>query len=298
MNIKTPANSEDIFRRILDKCIKLIDLRYWDDIQKEDLLAWSKQFQTDADMFLASAILNSIIYRSKSAVESFGANVFHIILPSLLEDNGIYQVSDLDNWCEQLNNKSCLQLPFRFSTIEGIDKYPAKSGSVIYRALQRKYFDRSLGVNSSNYSNIPSHVNTIILFDDIMGTSEQFSSFINQHIENLEKIKVIYIPLAAHENGISLIESLYKNVIVSPVEILTDDNSFFSENNILFKDRLSIEEMKWLYEDFCKRKNIRIRNINGHGDMALTYCFYDSTPNNNLPILWYKSRDWSALFTR
>lgn len=300
MSIVIPDGIEDIYRRIIDKCVKLIDLKYWDGVEKEKLLAWVRKFKTDDEMFLASAILNTLIYRSKGAVESFGANIFHIILPQILSNEGIYEVTSLDEWEEKLKKKSCLQFPFRFTTIEGVDSSPAKSGSVIYRTLQRKYFDKSIGINNLNIQSIDSSIKAIILFDDMLGTSEQFTTFIEKYELNKLPIKIIYIPLTAHQSGIDLVKQKYKDIIIHPVETLDERNSFFSLNNrfLYGKNASSVEEMEVLYKDFCIRNKIKMKNLIGYGDMALTYCFYDSTPNNNLALLWYSSDTWPELFTR
>jgi len=298
MTINTPDNIEDIFRRILNKCLKLIDLQYWDGIEKDNLLSWAKQFDTDEEKFLGAAILNNLIYRSKAAVESFGSNIFHIILPSVLENNDIYNINDLGDWCAQLKNKSCMQFPFRFSTIEGVDRLPGKSGSVIYRTLQRKYFDRNLGTTATFIEGLNKSIKAVVFFDDILGTSDQFSTFVDKYLKQRPDIKFIYIPLVAHQDGLDAMSSAFPNIAIHPVEVLTQENSFFSSENLLFKGRLTSEEVTMLYDRFCVKKNLKIKMNNGHGNMALTYCFSDSTPNNNIPLLWYNSDDWTGLFTR
>jgi len=298
MNINTPDNMEDVFLRILNKCLKLIDLQYWDGIEKDILLSWAKQFDTDEEKFLGAAILNNLIYRSKAAVESFGSNIFHIILPSILENNGIYNFNDLGEWCAQLKNKSCMEFPFRFSTIEGVDRFPGKSGSVIYRTLQRKYFDKNLGITPELIKGLKNPIKAVVFFDDILGTSEQFSAFVNKYLNQRTDIKYIYIPLVAHQDGLDAMSSAFPNIAIHPVEILTQENSFFSSENLLFKGRVTTEEILVLYEKFCAKKNLKVKMANGHGNMALTYCFSDSTPNNNIPLLWYNSHDWTGLFTR
>lgn len=224
MSIVIPEGIEDIYRRIIDKCVKLIDLKYWDGVEKENLLTWVKKFKTDEEMFLASAILNTLIYRSKNAVESFGANIFQIILPQVLSNEKIYEITSLDEWESTLKHKSCLQLPFKFSTIEGVDGAPAKSGSVIYRALQRKYFHKSIGVDSLNIKNVDKNIKAIILFDDMLGTSEQFTSFVEKYELNKLPLKIIYIPLAAHQDGMDLVKNKYNNIVIHPVEILDQRN--------------------------------------------------------------------------
>lgn len=302
MNIVTPEGSDDIYRRILDKCIKLIDLKYWEGVEKEKLLAWAKKFQTQEEMYLAAAILNTLIYRSKAAVESLGANIFHIVLPQILSEEKIYEITSISDWENRLKNPSlCRELPFRFSAIESVDSRPGKSGSVIYRALRRKFFDTNLGVNVSDFSSIDSDkIKAVIFFDDMLGSAGQFDSFAEKYSLDSMGFKIIYIPLAGHVNGIELIQKKYKNIIVSPVERLDCNHSFFSAENRLLnsKNISSLNEFETFYKAFCKKQKFKLKDTTGHDGMALTYCFYDSTPNNNLALLWYKDEHWPEFFTR
>ncbi|MCW0346198.1 hypothetical protein NB703_004291 [Pantoea ananatis] len=249
-------------------------------------------------MFIGAAILNNLIYRSKSAVESFGSNIFHIIIPYVFEEERIYNVTSLEEWCVQLKNRSCTNFPFRFSTIEGVDQFPGKSGSVIYRILQRKFFSRYMGLKPADIENADKSIKCVVFFDDMLGTSDQFTSFVNQYLKSRPDIKFVYIPLVAHQDGLDAMVRNFPDIIINPVEILNHENSFFSSENLLFKGRVTPDEAINLYNDLCKRKNIKAKKVHGHGDMALTYSFSDSTPNNNIPLLWYDSPEWSALLTR
>lgn len=299
--MKIPPCSDELYSKIVDRCYKLIDLHYWDTIEKETLLLWLNNFETPEERYLAISILGCLIFRNKKSIESFGANIFHIILPQLLSDNQIYEIESIKEWETILSDgKSRSILPFRFSTIENIDDLPAKSGSFIYKSLQRIYFDKTLGINCGSIDKLEPKVKAIILFDDIVGTGEQFLTFYSKYnLEQLDK-KIIYIPLAAHEKSTSLLNEKYNNLIVHPVEKISKECEFFSEHNKYLnnKDISTPEEFLSYYLDFCENKKIKITNKLGHGNMGLTYCFSESTPNNNLSLLSYKDSSWSALLKR
>lgn len=299
--MKIPLCSDELYSKIVDRCFKLIDLNYWDTIEKETLSSWLNNFESPEERYLAISILGCLIFRNKKSIESFGANIFHIILPQLLSDNQIYEIESIRKWETLLSDgKSKSILPFRFSTIENIDDYPAKSGSIIYKSLQGIYFDKTLGINCGSLDKLESKIKAIILFDDFVGTGEQFLTFYSKYkLEQLNK-KIIYIPLAAYEKSISLLNKKCNNLIVHPVEKISKECEFFNEHNkyLNHKDISTPKEFSNFYLDFCKRKKIKMRNKLGYGDMGLTYCFSDSTPNNNLSLLFYKDTSWSGLLKR
>lgn len=299
--IKIPINHDDLYTKTIDKCNKLIDLNYWDTLDKETLLSWLNNFETKEEKYLAISILNRLIFRNKKSIETFGANIFHIILPQILSDNSIYEIESIHIWETMLRLPENRHVfPFRFSTIEHVDNNPAKSGSIIYRQLQREHFDKTLGINCSKINNLPEEIKAIILFDDIIVTGHQFLDFYALYDLSKFSRKIIYIPLAGHKINTDKLNSEFDNVIIHPVEDITESCEFFNEDNkYLNQENIStLSEFLDFYHSFCKKKKIKIKKTLGHGDMGLTYCFSDSTPNNNLSLLSYKSEEWLELLKR
>ncbi|PMO05552.1 hypothetical protein CWO31_00160 [Vibrio splendidus] len=307
MNI--PNNYKDLTEQSISKCKRLVQLKYWDNITVVKLMAWFNNFQSDEEKFLATCILESIIFRNAAAVQAFSSHIFHIMLPNILEELNIHEIQSLSEWESNLVSTNARNLlPFRFTTIEGIDRKTGKSGQALLRDVQRQYFDKELilSVETLVDQNFVKQVtrsksfNTVVILDDVQVTGGQFSSFINKYDLSNSPFNYIYIPLAAFDQSLNDLNGKYSNIYVYPVETLSNEHSFFSVNNEVFNfcEPGMLEGLKSLYDSILKKNGIDMDEPYGYGDHALTYIFSNSTPNNNLGILSYQNENWNKLFTR
>ncbi|MBY7857082.1 hypothetical protein KW419_02255 [Vibrio fluvialis] len=304
MKIKIPPNHEIIYESVINIAYKLIQFNYWDRISRSDLDAWLDNFETDEEKYLSAGILLSIIYRNDKSTKSFAANIIQIKLPNILKEHGIHCINSIEEWEADLK-KGNRRLPIRFSALEGVDGKPGKSGSTIYRDIRQEFFHSELGILFEDVKKVvtnDSNIKAIILFDDIIGTGEQFDGYIKENELYDLGVKILYFPFAAYKNSYEEINKQYKNIIICPVEVINDSESLFSEKNIAFFGKMhqeyTPEELKELYIKMCKKKKIKSKMLLGHGDLALTYFFNDSVPNNNIAALWYDSDTWTKLAGR
>ncbi|MHA2798013.1 phosphoribosyltransferase-like protein [Vibrio harveyi] len=303
--MKIPEKHEQIYDYAVKVTKKLIRFNYWDRLEISDLDAWLDNFESDEEKYFASGILLSIIYRSNKSINTFGANIIQIKLPNILKKHGIYNIECIESWETDLKIGQTNKLPIRFSAIEGIDGKPGKSGSTIYRAICNKHFHSRLGVLCNEVSTklkSDDNFKVLVLFDDILGTGTQFRSYIDKFKIDDLGIKILYFPFAAYQESIDSIHEDYKNIIVCPVEVLTESESLFSEDNLAFFNKFhsenTSEEIKEYYLNMCKKKNIKTKDTLGFGNLALTYFFSNSVPNNNIAALWYDSETWTQLVGR
>ncbi|MBO2639338.1 hypothetical protein I6M42_22200 [Shewanella algae] len=303
--MKIPENHEAVYEDAVDVAKKLIRFNYWDRLEISDLEAWLDNFDTKEEKFISSAILMSIVYRNVKSIRTFGANIIQIKLPKLLEEHDIYQVDSIKSWENDLKFGAKHKVPIRFSAIEGMDGKPGKSGSTIYREICNKYFNKSFGVFCSDVTdriNSDRNFKALVLFDDILGTGTQFNTYVSKFdIDNLG-IKVFYFPFAGLKDSIDKIHSKYKNIIVSPVETLTEEDSLFSDSKYNFFNKFNnynnCEVIKNFYLEMCNKNDIKTKELLGFGELALTYIFNNSVPNNNIAALWYDSETWTQLVGR
>jgi hypothetical protein len=302
MPINLPENAEDIIERIFDNTKLLIRYKYWDGISEKTLCSWINNFISLKERYLAAVILSSLIYRNNITNEAFGAQLFQIIIPNYLEDNNIHSIDCIQSWMSSIETSKVSHLPFRFSTIEGVDNKPGKSGSVIYRKLKKLFFSSDLGVGSHAYEKVltDKKIKLVIIFDDILGTGQQFETFMELFKVSKYSCKILYCPYVAQKEGLQFINSNYPDVDVIPIETIDDSCGVFSPKNKLIElcDDTSIEDFKTFYENMCAEKGFKIKKIFGEGNQALTYLFNDSTPNNNIAALWYQDENWQRLVKR
>ncbi|HDC4443822.1 TPA: hypothetical protein O8U43_000336 [Enterobacter cloacae] len=285
--------------KVFEQCIKLIDIGYWDNLNALTLQRWCSNFKDDKERYLAAAVLRELIFRNRKTITSMGYNIFSIILPQILEEEGIYEIDDIDKWMYDINSPANARtLPFRISVIANVDKRITKSGEMIYKYLQKDFFDNNLGIKIENVPDIKKNVKAIVLFDDIIGSGSQIDSFIDSNRLDETGLKIIYIPFAAVMDSVSNISAKYKNLIIRPVEKLDSSHRFFRESNSLLnrKDYYCLQDFLDAYIEICKRANIG--QPYGFGDYGLSYILSDSTPNNNLSFLWFRSHIWEGLFKR
>lgn len=307
MNI--PNNHKELTEQSILKCKRLVQLKYWDNINTVKLMAWFNNFKNDEEKFLAACILESIIFRNNAAIQAFSSHIFHVMLPNILENLGIYEVDSLSKWEQRLISTNARNLlPFRFTTIEGIDRKTGKSGQALLRDIQRLHFDKELilSVDTLVDQKFISRVNkskafnTVIILDDVQVTGGQFNSFIKKYDLSNSPFNYIYIPLAAFDKSLNVINGKHNNIFVFPVETLNSDHSFFSINNEVFNfcEPTMLEGLKDLYNSIIEENKLVMDEPYGYGEHALTYVFSNSTPNNNLGILSYQNEQWNKLFTR
>jgi hypothetical protein len=301
MTINIDERCERIADKIIEQSRSLIEIKYWDNLTIAKLNRWLSNFDTKTEKYFAVILLHRLVYRSQDAILSMGKEIFHARLPQLLEDNKVYDMQSISRWLHDINSsRKYRTLPFRFSAIANVDNRPVKSGEIIYKLLQNEFFDKQLGWSCEKFDELPKTIKAIILFDDIIGTGEQFESFYLEKKLNEKDLKIIYMPFAAVSASYKELESKYSNLIISPVEVITGEHSFFSENNRLLNkaELFTSEDFKIFYLDFCQRKGINVQDKLGKGELALTYVFNNSTPNNNLAVLWHKEDGWHTLFKR
>lgn len=305
MTLKIPSDADIISERIFENAKKLVDYKYWDGIREDQLLNWLENFCTEKERYIAAVILYRLIYRNRQTIVTFGAQLFQITIPDYLEEKGVYIVDDLEYWQKELNNSNArASLPIRFSTIEAVDDKPAKSGASIYRALKGEFFEQNLGVSASAIKKLKTNpkVNTLIFFDDILGTGQQFINFVNKYELDKLDMNILYCPFAAYDQGLIRVSNKFPNIDIRPVEILSElDGIFCAGNKLLDLDSGSISGYcKQLYLDICERKGFKLQEDEwlGRGGLSLTYLFNDSTPNNNVSAIWYADDNWKRLAKR
>lgn len=303
MSIVIPEHHEIHYDNVREIAESLIKLRYWDGVELSNLNNWLSNFKSDEEKYLSAGILLSLIYRNEKSISSFASNIIQIKIPNILFKSDIYKINSLDDWHDKLT-KGDTTLPIRFSTIDD-DTIPGKSGDALYRSIQRKFFHKNLGIKCRNLddtiNNFP-HVKAIFLLDDMLGTGEQFEEFVSTHKLDTKRVQFYYFPLAGIESSTIRLNEKYKNIKIIPVEILTNAQSLFSSENNAFRTNTpppTEELLKQFYLDICRTRKIKTKMKVGYGDFALTYLFKDSTPNNNIAMLWYDEKSvWTKLTGR
>lgn len=291
------ALEQSVKSRIFD----LIDAKVW-TIDATRVSAWLNSYTDVYQRYVALHVLDRLIYRSSAMTKSgFDSALQSMILPLYNEYFGAN--IDLSTWSRNIaSHKRPLQgiffCPVRLKGDSGA------SGDTVLRQIN---------VNS-NYTGVISHSHyslpgvgdfknpslisrkLIVLVDDVLGSGQQIKKFSNE--TNLRSLAsnnlVIYMPLIAMNKGVDFAASELSFLTVCPVEVLADDESFFTPSRNLFigDSRITQEEVKQWYMNAIKAAGgYGKKSIFGHGDLSLTLAFQWGTPNQSLPLIWREDCD-------
>lgn len=292
MAFTVPENHREIYDEVVKKCYSFIHLKYWDKIEKRHLDRWLSNFKSSEERYLAALILNKVIYRNQKSIISSLTQLFHIILPDLLSKYKIFDHElDLEEWEQELQSKD-FQKHTNFLFSEIVTDKLGNSSSFYMRLLRENFIHHSF-LRSIKIDNFDSK-EALIFIDDIIGSGTQASEFISEYKEKLEQYRIVFfIPLIAHEKGLNKIKETcdienINNIVISPIELLSQHNSFFQFKNNKFDGLNTIQDLKDLYEEIVDRHSL-VENrhfLYGLGELELLLLFSTGVPDNTLPLIY------------
>lgn len=297
--MKLPANAVLFVDSVKADSKQLIERGLW-DIRMPRLESWNKQFCGPEEQFFAACLLDQLIFRTSQQFEAGLRSLFRSNL------NGTIFLDVQDLHLSQLisgrNDPKLRLVPVICETDP-----PTKSGPLVLRRLQRilqiyqKWmcwpWQATEGIGKSG-------VETVIFVDDFLGSGHQFVKFFKHwgFHEHTEGVRYFYAPVVAHQQGIDHLASQLPALRVVPAETLGESHAFFSNGvwERLGQGSVSAEDAKAWYMNFACQKSLDPEAVGslGYGDLALTFGFSHSTPNNSLPILWYETAGWQPLLER
>ena len=295
-----PDNWESFYKEMIDRSKIYINNSYW-GITEVQLALWLKNFKSNEEKFLSALIIYRLMYRNIKPRISMYKHIIQVILPTILEKHGLYNENSLEVFLKKIEVNPW-DLPFKFSTIIGVDKKISKSGPQLLREFRREgFFHPDLEIAPDELPIKDPKIKALVLFDDFLGTGKQFKKFYKKIQDNVKNLLIIYCPLAAHSEGIAKLASIYPHIIVEPVELLNKNYHFFDKTYMpKLAENLDIEDLKKVYINMLTKTKLPKKDYFGYGNQALTYIFNFSSPNNSLPILTYYDIDilWEKLFSR
>lgn len=297
--MKIPENAGSFVSSVEADSRKLIDLGLW-PVSQSRFDGWLRQFCGQDERFFAASLLNQLTLRTAKQFESglralFRGSVSSEIFP---DDDDLALATKLAGRAEPR---------IRLVPVICETDPPTKSGPLVLRRLQR-----ILRINSkwmvwpwqASALIDEGKVDHIIFVDDFLGSGRQFEKFAGQwgFSERRTGAKYVYAPVASHASGLKHIAENLGFVKVVTTERLHGADEFFSEGawKTIGQGAITAADAKDWYLQFAKRKEVEPKStgVLGMGDLALTFGFAHSTPNNCIPLLWYESAQWQPLLER
>ena len=272
-----------------------IEKGIWNNISTLTLNQWLNNFVSEEEKLLSAFLLNSFIYRTDVQTNSLLKNAFNSVLPSTLEKN-VWKVLEQENFLGTLTLDYKTNEDIRIVPVIRNTDDPTKSGPLLARLYRR-----NININSKHFiwnwqikEAIEEGAKVIIFIDDMIGSGNQFSEFIEKCDINFESARFIYLPLLACKQGLIFLSEKIPDLEVSPVEVVDNDINFFGQHEIY-------SDLKDLYIKVEKDKlNSRfLRKFScGYENLALTISYSHGTPNATLPLYWYESDKFYPLVRR
>ena len=183
---------------------------------------------------------------------------------------------------------------------------PGKSGA----RYARLYADENnvLAENVVELAKVPravakgSDIQAVVVVDDFVGSGKSASTELKElGPEWLEtRPKLVYIALAGFVAGKQVIEATAEDIgvdlTVHLCDPLDESDRLFSASSSAFQDTSEREKARVLASAVGER--LVRRHPLGYGDSEAAVVFDEGCPNNSLPVLWEKSREWTPLFPR
>jgi hypothetical protein len=297
-----PRNSDTYVRGILDRCNALIDVGIWEGIDRFRLRAWFQNFQGDDERYFAACLLDSLVYRSEFQTYALMEQLLQRCLPL-----GILKEAKRTN---RRDWQECLSNPHRDPGVRLVpvirpDDPPTKSATLLARLYRRAF-----GL-SENWMVWPwqieaekkNGVKCFVFIDDFLGTGSQFQRFLTKFAveQSLAGTRAVYAPLIAHESGRRLLDDQHPSIVVCSAETVDENYGMFGRQNRFFTDGVNTSaSAKAFYRSLLNRRQLRIGQdyLYGFGGLALAIGFHHGTPNNSIPLIWWKTPDWQPLFDR
>lgn len=148
-----------------------------------------------------------------------------------------------------------------------------------------------------------------IIADDFVGTGKTLASLLAQQsspIINLlgkfQNAQLFILIVVGFESAIHSVEEKlgeYRHRIrIIVYQSLTEKDRCFNNNSFIISDSNQRDKFKDFCLDIANRYMKKLPNNFwlGYEETGAITVFYDSVPNNSLPILWYDYEDWIALF--
>ncbi|MBK4737360.1 phosphoribosyltransferase-like protein [Noviherbaspirillum pedocola] len=271
----------------------------WASISLDRLDRWIDQFDYYQYPFLGAVLLDNLLFKSKAQV--LATLEWLMTCPDLC-----YTFASDLALTKSLSKK---QDPgVRLVPAISFDKPPTKSGFYVLRLIQRlfriyadwliwpqKVIDWSPGAR------------LLIIVDDFLGSGDQFKDFVSiTKLETFHKdhpeVRIVYLVLAAHADGISAIQHNYPFVDVICADTLGKEYHLFDGARVDERYQRAVSaELKKHYLDLAKKASLPLTGKVGpfgYGGQCLSYAFEHATPNNALPAYWYDTNNWEPLLDR
>lgn len=289
------------------KTVRFMVNSIWDGINQSDTDRFLGNFNDNKKVGLA--LLNMLIYYSEEQEASIVDNLLRLLWHDFWIKGFLGEYDNSSNeiyaTLDKMNEKICF-IPVN-------DKDDPSSSSYSLSPLYKKSKSMPKAITFAEPKDIPlmmaMHKEYFIIYDDVIGTGNQFSTFWNstKHFGKYNftlnmfaacnpSIKFYYLVLGGCRKSIDKLQEEYPNITILVSEVFTDDCSVTSENNEYWEFNPSIKQEVINYVVSKKHELNAESSFSLDLPLLFQHC---RAPNTALSLYWYhKEGKWNQLYGR
>jgi hypothetical protein len=240
---RVPRDGFHYYQEIVDRCHRFINCGIWEGLDKLRLRAWLANFKTDEEKYFSACVLDALIYRSEKQTVSLLRHLFQRILPDLARSEPGHHGA-LDDAYAKLRRVEFPSEPgMRLVSVMRSSDPHSKSSPTLLRHLKRHLLidERWMIKPSDMAACLNNGVEVFIFVDDFLGTGDQFKELVqSEYLTPLvSSAYTAYCPLAAHQEGVSALNTFLPDLRIRSVEPLDERHELFHPSASCFDDGLN-----------------------------------------------------------
>ena len=256
-----------------------------------EIRRWLEQFENTSHQRTMFKLLSGLRFYDENAIREKARVAFGIVereMRTLIQE-GLHRRRDI--------------------LVSSLDESLAKSGSNYAKlfAQENRIFHEYVKPLEALKRRFPTDggIQRLVFVDDFSGTGQTIIDGLKENLEilhraNSEGIRVIIIVLVGFQEALQRVDRfISQNRLDAKVEFceeLDSGDRAFSEDSTIFPDPTEREKAKQIAEGMGVQ--LEKKHPLGYKDSQAAVVFYQSCPNNTLPILWSTNKDWKPLFRR
>lgn len=279
----------DVLKRIINE----ISIAAWDNrMESLHLDRWLKNFDgrilnnEKAEKIIALWLLMNFTFYTEKEVRALCRCIFddflHVVL-TYYETKDFMSKSSIKEKIKHIL-ETTLFLPLGNASESGTN--------ILYyfrqeTGLSRKSFEYKTGVEYKN----------LVYIDDVIISGSQVNMYIKEK-ELCAENKFVLTFIATDDAVVCLKKNQPEYELISSI-MLDERSKCFSTNSFVFSG-INSEALRDFAHQMCLGYGRIIDSINplGYKDGQYLFGFYYNTPDNTLPVIWFKGENWIPAFPR
>ena len=289
---------------VLAKCDYFVDIQLWPIESRINPSRWLENFEP-SEMDHAVHLLSAFTYYSGTLVKELFKAAFQSISRTVVPITVPY-IQGESRW-KQFRRSALV------TYVTGEAPHDADSGKFFARLARQEL--RIPEPNIMSPADVLATLLTdgprpVVFVDDFVGSGDQFITTWDREVglpngettsfarvSGLRGTQFFYCPLVCTECGRTAVQSSCAAVVLCPAHVLSERYSAFSEDSIVWPERLRSTAKEFLVTA-SSRAGISESQCGGYRGLGLSLAFEHGVPDATLPLFYTEGNGWHPLVRR